>query len=227
MDHAVVSLQSVLMVLACGVVAVVICRSLHLPAMIGYLVTGLALGPFALALVSSEREETRLLAEIGVVFLMFSIGLEFSLPRLMAMRRIVFGLGLAQVTATLAIAMALAMVLGYGWQAGLMLGGIAAMSSTAMVSKLLSERFELDSPHGRQVMGVLLFQDLAVVPLLVVIPALGQPADQIGIAVAIAFAKAAAALAIVILAGPRLMRAWLGVVARRRSNELFVLTCCW
>ena len=223
MDHAPAFLQSVLVVLACAVVAVVICRSLKLPAMIGYLATGLALGPFALGLLSSEREETRWLAEIGVVFLMFSIGLEFSLPRLTAMRRVVFGLGLAQVAATLAVAMAAAAALGWGWQAGLVLGGILAMSSTAIVSKLLAERLELDSPHGREVIGVLLFQDLAVVPLLVVIPALGRPAEALGMAVALAFVKAAAALAIVILAGPRLMRAWLGVVARRRSNELFML----
>src|SRR5262245_24469370 len=222
MDHAVVSLQSVLFVLACAVAAVVICRSLRLPAMIGYLVTGLALGPYALGWVS-EREETRLLAEIGVVFLMFSIGLEFSLPRLMAMRRVVFGLGFVQVAATLALVLALSLLAGAGWQAGLALGGIVAMSSTAIVSKLLAERSELDTPHGREVIGVLLFQDLAVVPLLVVIPALGRPAEELGVAVAIGFAKAAAALAIVILAGPRLMRSWLGVVARRRSNELFVL----
>ena len=222
MDHTVVSLQSVLIVLAFGVLAVVICRSLHLPAMIGYLVTGLALGPHALGLVS-DREETRALAELGVVFLMFSIGLEFSLPRLLAMRRVVFGLGLAQVAASIGLAMALAIALGASWQAGLALGGIAAMSSTAIVSKLLAERLELDSPHGRQVIGVLLFQDLAVVPLLVLIPALGQSADRLGLAIGIALGKAAVALAVVILAGPRLMRAWLGVVARRRSNELFVL----
>src|ERR687896_1775645 len=115
MDHAVVSLQSVLIVLACGVFAVVLCRSLRLPAMIGYLATGLALGPHALGLVSSEREETRLLAEVGVVFLMFSIGLEFSLPRLMTMRRVVFGLGLAQVVLTAAIVTLLAVWAGWGW----------------------------------------------------------------------------------------------------------------
>ena len=222
MDHA-VPLHSVLLVLACAVAAVVICRSLRLPAMIGYLVTGLALGPYALGWVSSEREETRLFAEIGVVFLMFSIGLEFSLPRLMAMRRVVFGFGCAQVAATLALVLALSLLAGAGWQAGLALGGIVAMSSTAIVSKLLAERSELDTPHGREVIGVLLFQDLAVVPLLVVIPALGRPGEELGMAVAIGVAKAAVALAIVILAGPRLMRAWLGVVARRRSNELFVL----
>jgi CPA2 family monovalent cation:H+ antiporter-2 len=223
MDHGVVPLQSVLLVLACAVAAVVLCRSLRLPAMIGYLVTGLALGPFALGLVSSEREETRLLAEIGVVFLMFSIGLEFSLSRLVAMRRVVFGLGLVQVAGTVALVMSVAASAGAGWQAGLALGGIVAMSSTAIVSKLLAERSELDSPHGREVIGVLLFQDLAVVPLLVVIPALGRPAEELGMALAVGVAKAAAALVIVILAGPRLMRGWLGVVARRRSNELFVL----
>jgi CPA2 family monovalent cation:H+ antiporter-2 len=222
MDHATVLLQSVLVVLACGVVAVVICRSLQLPPMVGYLATGLVLGPHAAGLVA-DQEETRTLAEYGVVFLMFSIGLEFSLSRLVAMRRLVFGLGAAQVLATIGIAVAAAMALGGYWQAGLALGGIAAMSSTAIVSKLLAERGELDSPHGRHVMGVLLFQDLAVVPLLVMIPALGRPAEELGAALGIAFLKALVALAIVIVAGPKVMRAWLGVVARRRSNELFVL----
>jgi CPA2 family monovalent cation:H+ antiporter-2 len=216
------SLQSVLLLLASSVLAVALCRSLNLPAMIGYVVTGIALGPHALGMVS-DRDEIRHLAEFGVVFLMFSIGLEFSLPKLVSMRRIVFGLGAAQVLITIALAVAAALVAGASWQAGLALGGILAMSSTAIVSKLLAERLELETQHGRQVIGVLLFQDLAVVPLLVLIPALGQPAERIGIAVAIALGKAAVALAVLLLAGPRLMRAWLGVVARRKSNELFVL----
>src|SRR5216683_4412408 len=222
MDSAVVSLQSVLVLLASSVLAVAVCRSLQLPPMIGYLVSGLALGPHALGLIS-DIEETRRLAQFGVVFLMFSIGLEFSLPKLLAMRRAVFGLGLAQVAATIALAVAAALAAGASWQAGLALGGIAAMSSTAIVSKLLAERLELDTAHGRQVIGMLLFQDLAVVPLLVLIPALGQPADALGTAVAFALGKAVLALAVVITVGPKLMRAWLGIVARRRSNELFVL----
>src|SRR5216117_1155071 len=219
MDSAVVSLQSVLVLLASGVLAVAVCRSLQLPPLTGYLATGLALGPHALRLVS-DIEETRRLAEFGVVFLMFSIGLEFSLPKLLAMRRAVFGLGLAQVAATLALGAALAA--GASWQAGLTLGGIAAMSSTAIVSRLLAERLELDTAHGRQVIGMLLFQDLAVVPLLVLLPALDQSADALGAALAIALGKAVLALAVVITLGPKLMRAWLGIVARRRSNELFV-----
>src|SRR5213075_1210625 len=183
------SLASVLVLLAAAVLAVALCRRLKLPALVGYLVTGLALGPHALGLVSN-REETQHLAEFGVVFLMFSIGLEFSLGKLRSMRRLVFGLGGAQVGATLALAVCAALALGLSWQAGVAPGAIAAMASTAIVSRLLAERGELDSAHGRQVIGVLLFQDLAVVPLLVLIPALAQPPGAVGVAVAAALGKA-------------------------------------
>ena len=222
MDAAGVSLQPVLVLLACAVLAVVGFRSLHLPPMLGYLVTGLVLGPHAFGLIP-DTSETRHLAEFGIVFLMFSIGLEFSLPKLMAMRRAVFGLGLAQVLATMSVGMALGLGFGVSWQASLVFGGAIAMSSTAIVSKLLGERLELDTPHGREIIGVLLFQDLAVVPLLIVIPALGQPPEAIGAAVAMALLKAAVVLGALVLAGPRLMRFWFNIVARRRSNELFVL----
>src|SRR5262245_59386846 len=144
MDPSAIALQPVLVLLASSVLAVAVCRTLKLPPMIGYLVTGLALGPHALGVVS-EREETHRLAEFGVVFLMFSIGLEFSLTKLKSMRRLVFGLGFAQVGATLGLAMGAAAALGTPWQAGLALGGVVAMSSTAIVSKLLAERGELDS----------------------------------------------------------------------------------
>jgi CPA2 family monovalent cation:H+ antiporter-2 len=210
------------MLLAASVAAVALCRVLKLPALVGYLVTGLALGPHALG-VASNVQETQHLAEFGVVFLMFSIGLEFSLGKLHAMRRIVFGLGGAQVAATLALALVVTAALALGWRAGVALGAIVAMSSTAIVSRLLAERGELDSAHGRQVIGVLLFQDLAVVPLLVLLPALGEAPGLLGLAVAAALGKAAIALALVVLAGPRLTRGWLALVARLRSNELFVL----
>ncbi len=222
MDATGVALAPVLVLLAGAVFAVVACRSLQLPPLVGYLVTGLVLGPHALGLIADD-ETTRRLAEFGVVFLMFSIGLEFSLPKLRAMRRIVLGLGLAQVAASIALAVGIALLAGGTWQAGLALGGAAAMSSTAIVSKLLAERFELDTPHGREIVGVLLFQDLAVVPLLILIPALGSSAQQIGAALALALGKALAALAVLLLVGPWVMRRWFGVVARRRSTELFVL----
>ena len=222
MDVADASLQPILILLAAAVLAVVGCRFLALPPIIGYLAVGLALGPRALGVVPDDAQ-TRHLAEFGVVFLMFSIGLEFSLTKLRVMRREVFGLGSAQVAITMCVVLALAIGGSAGWQAGLAIGGVVAMSSTAVVSKLLAERLELDTPHGRSIVGVLLFQDLAVVPLLILVPVLGQPAGGIGAAIALALAKAAFVLAVLLLAGPRIMRAWFGVVARRKSTELFVL----
>src|SRR5258707_515563 len=155
MDTATNSMQSVLVLLASSVLAVAVCRKLKLPAMIGYVATGLAIGPHALGLVS-DRDEMRHLAEFGVVFLMFSIGLEFSLAKLMSMRRLVFGLGLAQVGATLGVAVLVALAAGASWQVGVALGGVIAMSSTAIVSRLLPERLEVQTGHGRQVIVVLL-----------------------------------------------------------------------
>src|SRR5688572_25546455 len=152
MDTAHLPLFPVLVLLAASVLAVAVCRSLKLPPMIGYLAAGIALGPHALGAVS-DRAETHYLAELGVVFLIFSIGLEFSFTKLKSMRRLVFGLGFAQVAASIGLAVAAAIALGASWQSGLALGGIAAMSSTAIVSKLLAERGELDSPHGREVIA--------------------------------------------------------------------------
>ena len=121
---------------------------------------------------------TRYLAEFGVVFLMFSIGLEFNLGKLLAMRTTVFGFGLAQVALTTALGLAGTLLVGLDWRAGLALGGALAMSSTAIVVKLLAERLELESAQGRDVIAVLLFQDLAVVPFLIVIPALSSPPES-------------------------------------------------
>ncbi len=157
------TLQAVLVLLGAAVFAVALFRSLRLPPLLAYLLVGMVAGPHALGWIS-DTEETRYLAEFGVVFLMFSIGLEFSLAQLKAMRSVVFGLGSAQVMVTLGLVLVAAMLSGLSWQAGVGLGGVLAMSSTAIVSKMMAERLELQSRHGRLVIGVLLFQDLAVVP---------------------------------------------------------------
>ncbi|MES2944615.1 MAG: cation:proton antiporter, partial [Pseudomonadota bacterium] len=177
------SLELTLLYLLAAVLGVVACRSLKLPPMLGYLAVGIIIGPNALAL-SKNADGVRHLGEFGVVFLMFVIGLEFNLPKLRSMRRHVFGLGLLQVVMTIVLATLGSLFLAsmaptlwkMEWQTALALSGAIAMSSTAIVVKLLSERLELESEHGKRVMGVLLFQDLAVVPLLVLIPALGSPA---------------------------------------------------
>jgi CPA2 family monovalent cation:H+ antiporter-2 len=216
------TLQLILMLLGAAVVVVVLCRLLRLPPILGYLTIGIAVGPRALGWVA-DTEAARNLGEFGIVFLMFSIGLEFSLAQLRAMRRAVFGLGLAQVAITTVAAMIVLYLVGYGWQTGLALGGALAMSSTAIVSKMLAERMELATPHGRDVMGILLFQDLAVVAFLIVLPSLGSSGGELAKALAIAGVKAALALALILYAGQKPMRAWFHLVARQRSSELFML----
>ncbi|MDP9043355.1 MAG: cation:proton antiporter [Pseudomonadota bacterium] len=223
----------VLLYLVAAVAGVVLCRLAKLPPMIGYLAVGVLIGPNATAL-ANDTARVNYLAEFGVVFLMFVIGLEFNLPKLKSMRQLVFGLGLSQVVltvlATVAANLALAWTFhalgrdwGLNWQSAVALGGALAMSSTAILVKLMAERLELESEHGRRVMGVLLFQDLAVVPLLVLIPALGsKPAVLLG-ALAVAGLKAAVLLALLLVGGQRVMRWWLTIVARRQSEELFVL----
>ncbi|MET3516900.1 CPA2 family monovalent cation:H+ antiporter-2 [Pseudacidovorax sp. 1753] len=219
-----------LLYLLAAVLGVVGCRSLKLPPMLGYLVAGVLIGPHAFAL-AQDSDGVRHLGEFGVVFLMFVIGLEFSLPKLRAMRQHVFGLGLLQVALTMLLATAGALALArllpdpwrMSWQTALALSGALAMSSTAIVVKLMAERLELESEHGRRVMGVLLFQDLAVVPLLVLIPALGAPPEALLRGLGLALIKATALIGLLLYGGPRVMRWWLTLVARRRSEELFML----
>lgn len=223
-------LELTLMLLGSAVLGVVAFRMLHLPPMLGYLAVGILIGPHALALADNSTT-TETLAEFGVVFLMFSIGLEFSLSQLMAMRRIVFGLGMAQVVLTIVATMLFGWVLStqlpasirISWQAAFALGGALAMSSTAIVVKMLTERLELESPHGRKIIGILLFQDLAVVPLLILIPSLGKPPEELASTLAIAGLKAVFVLVLLLFIGQKIMRKWFTVVVKRRSQELFML----
>ncbi len=228
------SLELTLLYLVAAVAGVVLCRLSRLPPILGYLAVGILIGPHAMA-VSGDSAGISHLAEFGIVFLMFVIGLEFNLPKLRSMRKLVFGLGLSQVVLTMLATVAGNALLtavfalagrhgvGLGWQSAVALGGALAMSSTAIVVKLMADRLELESEHGRRVMGVLLFQDLAVVPLLVVIPALGSSPEALLGALAIALVKAAALLAVLLVGGQRVMRWWLTLVVRRKSEELFVL----
>ncbi len=216
------TLQLTLVLLGASVMAVLLFRRLNLPPVLGYLLVGSLIGPHAFNLMK-DVSGAQHLAEFGVVFLMFSIGLEFSLAKLYTMKRIVFGLGLAQVGLTMGVVTGLTLLIGYSWQLGLVLGGVLAMSSTAVLSKLLAERMELDAPHGREVIGVLLFQDLAVVPLLILLPSLSKPPEQMAMLMGIALVKAVVVLSLILFFGQRLMRRWFHLVARARSSEIFAL----
>lgn len=223
-------LELTLLYLLAAVLGVVICRSLKLPPMLGYLAVGVVIGPNALAL-AKNAQGVQHLGEFGVVFLMFVIGLEFNLPKLRAMRGLVFGLGLSQVMLTMLIITTGSLALTWlapvywnmSWQSALAISSAMAMSSTAIVVKLMAERLEMETPHGRRVLGVLLFQDLAVVPLLVLIPALGATADVLAQTMTLALIKAVVLITLLLVGGPRIMHWWLNLVARRKSEELFVL----
>ena len=215
------------LLLTAAVGALAVARRYKLPAMLAYLAVGMALGPHGIAAME-ESHEVETIAEFGVVFLMFSIGLEFSLQKLKAMRALVFGFGFAQMALT-AAATSLVTWFGYeqGWRAGLAVGLAVAMSSTAIVAKMLSERFELHSRSGRQTMGVLLFQDIAVVPCLILLPALAQSAAELPRSLGIALAEAVVLLSLLIWLGQTWMRRLYDAVAKTRSEELFVLATLW
>lgn len=216
------TLAIVLVMLTSSVVMVAIFRAFNLPSMLAYFMVGLLLGPHAIA-VLPDLESSRHLAEFGIVFLMFSIGLEFSLPQLYAMRQKIFGLGGLQVGISLAIVMGICMSLGIVAKEAFIVGAALVMSSTAIVSKILAERVDLNSRHGRLAIAILLFQDIAVVPILVLIPALNSPPDMLMTALGISFLKAAVVLSVILLFGKSLITPWFGMVARKRSRELFVM----
>lgn len=216
------TLQFILLLLALAVVVVVLCRISRLPAILGYLMIGIAVGPFGMRWIP-DNETTRFFAEFGIVFLLFSIGLEFSLAQLKAMRRAVFGLGLSQVAITTLLVMAANWLLHGRWQLGLVLGAAIAMSSTAIASKMLAERNELTTPHGRDVMAILLFQDLAVVAFLIIIPSLVHPGKEMMERLGWAALKAVAVLSIILYFGQKPMRAWFQLIARQHSTELSML----
>jgi monovalent cation:H+ antiporter-2, CPA2 family len=216
------SLTSVLLLLTSSVLAIVLFRAMRLPAMLAYFVVGVLFGPFAFNLLHST-EAGRHVAEFGIVFLMFSIGLEFSLPKLYAMRKTLFGLGGAQVLITMTVAMLLGWLVGLTLPTAFVIGGALTMSSTAIVSKILMERVDLNSRHGRLSIGILLFQDLAVIPILVLIPALGEHSGNLGATLGLSLIKSAILLFVLFKFGKTIMNYWFSLVAGQRSRELFVM----
>ncbi|MEQ1596424.1 MAG: cation:proton antiporter [Casimicrobium sp.] len=216
------ALALIVIVLAASVLAVGLCRRLGLPSLLGYLVVGMLLGPQAFKLIP-DSSQARAIAEYGIVFLMFSIGLEFSLPQFRAMRRMVLGLGSAQYLASLILFALIALALSQSVASAIVLGAALAMSSTAIGIKLLAERNELSSPVAKPVIGVLLFQDLAVVPLLILLPALGVGGGMGATEIGWVLTKVVVLLGLLLGFGQPVLRAWFRVVARRKTSELFML----
>lgn len=216
-------LAQILLLLAAAVGVVALARRAGLPAILGYLIVGVALGPHALGLFD-ETEGTRLLAELGVVFLLFTLGLEFSWPRMVAMRREVFGVGSVQVVTLAGVAMLVFHALGVDLLPAVALGGAVAVSSTAIIVQQLTEQSEINRTHGRVAFSVLLFQDLAFVPFLVLAGALAAGSLDFSPArVGTAVALGTLAVGFVLLVGRYALRPLFHEIAHSRLQELFTL----
>jgi monovalent cation:proton antiporter-2 (CPA2) family protein len=217
-------LTDIIILLAAAVVAVPLSRVVGLGTVPGFLIAGVVVGPSALGLIDNA-EEIRHLAELGVVLLLFIIGIELKPSRLWLMRRLVFGLGALQVVVTGAlITLAAALLFGLPMQSALLVGPALALSSTAFVLQLLTEQKMLMSAYGRGSIAVLLFQDLAVVPLLALVSLLAVPELSITADVGLALLEALVILALIIFGGRYLLQPILHRVARFGSPEVFTAT---
>jgi K+:H+ antiporter len=221
---AAAQLQAVLILLLAAIVAVPLAQRIKVSPVLGYLAAGLIVGPYGFAFIEKTEEAERL-AEFGVVFLLFTIGLDMPLARLQAMWRYIFGLGFAQVLVTGAVLGFGAYALGLSPPASLVVGGALAFSSTAAALQLLVERGELSSRLGRVALAILLFQDLAVVPLLALLPLLAPGAGSgMAAALALALGKGIAAIVGIVLLGRLVLRPLYRLSATTRIRETFAAT---
>ncbi|MEM7027038.1 MAG: monovalent cation:proton antiporter-2 (CPA2) family protein [Pseudomonadota bacterium] len=221
MDHS--PLNDALVLMALSIILVWTLKRFKLTPILGYLFVGVLVGPNAMGWFT-EVDSIQLLAEIGVVFLLFMIGLEFSISRLIAMRHTVFGLGSIQVIISTVSGMLIAVMTGIEWKAAFVVGGALALSSTAIVAKQLSDQLEMQGRHGQLAISILLFQDLAVVPILVIIPILASNTDQaIAFPIVMALGKGLLAFVILFYFGRKLLRPYYHLVASTHSSEIFTL----
>ncbi|MBI4391335.1 MAG: cation:proton antiporter, partial [candidate division NC10 bacterium] len=215
-------LQDLIVVMMLSVLVVTVFTRLRLPTIVGFLASGILMGPYGLSLVA-DVHSVEVLAEIGVVLLLFTIGIEFSLTRLSQIGRAVWGGGTAQVLATIAATAAIGALWVTDWKPATFFGFLLALSSTAVVLKTLVDRAEIDSPHGRCVLGILIFQDLCVVPMMLLAPLLGTGAASAA-DVLRTLALAAGVVGVVLLGARYVVPRLLYEIVRTRSRELFVIS---
>jgi len=216
-------LANLLVIFTASIAVVFVFHQFRLPSIAGFLVAGAIIGPYGLNLIS-DIGTVQVLAEIGIVLLLFTIGIEFSLVHLASMRRLMFLAAPIQVGGVLLIAWFGAMLIGLSWQQGMFWGFLFSLSSTAIVLKTLAERGDSDSIHGRATIGILIFQDLAVVPMMLLTPILGGQSDGGGLAILLTLGKSVLVVVLVIAAAWYLVPKVLGHIVRSRSRELFLLT---
>jgi CPA2 family monovalent cation:H+ antiporter-2 len=218
------SFANILILMTVAVATVWLFKRINLPPILAYLVCGILASQDLFALFDNP-EEIETFAELGIVFLLFSLGLEFSLPKMLAMRHLVFGVGVAQTLITTVVFVVLGIMLGLDTNSAIVVGCIAALSSTAIVIKQTSELGTLNTPRAQMAVSILLFQDLAVVPMLIMVPLLASDADvSFTSALAMSLLKGTIVVGILLSAGKWILPWVFREVARTRTDELFVLT---
>jgi CPA2 family monovalent cation:H+ antiporter-2 len=222
MSHEFPLLADLLVLLLVSVPIAFLCHRLRLPVMVGFMITGALIGPSALGLIK-DPDAIEMLAEIGVALLLFAIGLEFSLRRLMEIKRLALGGGGLQVVLTILIALAVGKLLGKPMSQALFFGFLVALSSTALVLKSYADRMEIDTLYGRASVGILLFQDLCIVPMMLLVPILsGQDGSSVA-NIALTIGKSAAVIVGIVFTARKVVPFLLYQVARLRSSEVFII----
>jgi CPA2 family monovalent cation:H+ antiporter-2 len=215
-------LRDLAVIFAGSLLVILVFHRLKLPALPGFIVAGMILGPNALALVT-DPHNVESLAEVGVILLLFTIGIEFSLSRLREMGRQIMAGGTAQFAFTVLATLAVGMAFLPSWRVALFLGFLIALSSTAIVLKVLTDKGEIDAPHGRLATGVLIFQDLCVVPIMLVLPFLAGKAEGGAVGLLLALGKAALVVVGVVVAARTIVPRALAAILKTRSRELFLI----
>ncbi|MCI0486701.1 MAG: cation:proton antiporter [Blastocatellia bacterium] len=222
MPHDFTLLEDLLILISASIAISFISNRLRLPVIIGFMVTGILIGPFGFGLIK-DAAAVEALAEIGVVLLLFTIGLEFSLRRIIEMKRLVVWGGGLQVTITLLLVTGIAYAFGRAASQALFFGFLFALSSTAIVLKLYIDRAEIDTPHGRTGVGILLFQDLCIVPMMLMVPILSGREGHSAIRILITLGTALAAVALIVFAAHIIVPRALYRIVRLRSPEVFII----
>ncbi|TDI76767.1 MAG: potassium transporter KefB [Bacteroidetes bacterium] len=216
-------LQDILILLGFSVVVVFILQRFHLPSILGFIITGIIIGPYGLSLINAV-DEVEIISEIGVILLLFVIGMELSLKQLVSMRKTVFIGGLLQVGLSVIVATLIYKFLGFAWNEAVFVGFLFSLSSTAIVLKILQDRNEISAPHGRNALGILIFQDIIVVPMLLVTPIMAGESDDIGMAVLTLLIKSGLVIVITYISARYLVPRLMHLIARTQNKELFLLT---
>jgi len=216
-------LNDIVIIFGLSIAILFICHRLRVPTIVGFLLTGILAGPYGLGLVKAVHE-VEILAEVGVVLLLFTIGIEFSLERLLQIKKSVLMGGSIQVLLTLLVTFVIARQLGQPIGESIFIGFLISLSSTAIVLKLIQERAEVDSPHGRTTLGILIFQDIIIVPMILFAPLLAGATGDLGESVLVLIAKGIGIIGLVFVSAKWIVPQVLYQIARTRSQELFLLS---